>query len=342
MSRLDILSLEPSDAKSQSSFFIDLFQESAKKVPRVIELAKLPLEQLLILQVLKDIEEAGAKFIEQKVTLSRSAILAHTKKLVELKYIIQKEVRTAKTGIKATYIFSIADGFPIDLIDEAIEYNIKKKNRMSDSVVESFFSRISSEDDSAQEPDIFFAKLKHHILQLPAKTQEILKIIPPAGITTVEMAALLSCDSSTAYKHLQYLLNEGWLTRQTAASRGMGRNGYAYFLPTGITVELVNALLDSDNPTKLNNYAQNLENSNKSDEIQVNNEVFMQEKAFWEQAATKPIDASVTVEKLDQIADKLEKLMILADQFEQLSQEIRELMGTRADKLIARIKSRMS
>ncbi|MHC5935482.1 hypothetical protein [Nostoc sp.] len=51
MSRLYGLSLEPSAAESQSPLLIDLFQESVEKVPRVLELSQLPLEQLQILKL---------------------------------------------------------------------------------------------------------------------------------------------------------------------------------------------------------------------------------------------------------------------------------------------------
>ena len=343
MSRLNGLSLEPSAAKSQSPLLINLFQESVEKLPRVLELSQLPLEQLQILQALKDREEAGAKTIEERVHLSRSSVLNHAKKLVDLKYVIQKEVRTAKTGIKPTYIFSLADEFPIEIIDEAVEYKNKKKNKVSDSVVESLFLSNSLDKDSSVELDVLFARLKERANALPLKVQQVLKIIPDIGITSIEAAAILECDSTTAYKHLQHLLDSGWLTREIAMSKGKGRNGYAYFHSSGINSELINALFVDVTLVSRNHFESNPpENNNKVDTSQENKEAVMSEEPFQHQSIAHALEASVGTEKLEQAVDKLDELMVLIDQVDKVEQELRKLMGSKAEKLITRIKSRIS
>lgn len=344
MSRLNGLSLEPFAAESQSSLFIDLLQENIKKVPRIIELSQLPLEQLQILQTLKDIGESGAKTIQERIHLSRSAVLNHTKKLVELKYLIQKEIRTAKTGIKPTYIFSLADEVPVDIVDEAVEYKNKKKNKLSDSVVESLFLSNSLGGNSATELDVLFARLKERAKALPAKVQQVLRMVPNTGITSYEVANILECDSTTAYKHLQYLLESGWITRQKVTSQGKGRSGYAYFPSDGINTELINALfvdttLSSNDAT---NFVPNPEQDNKPNTQQEYNEVVMNQDSSQHQSVAQNFDASIATQRLEQVVDKLDELMFLVDQVDKVQQELRKLMGPKAEKLITRIKSKIS
>ncbi|MEH2295069.1 hypothetical protein [Nostoc sp.] len=343
MSRLNGLSLEPSAAESQPPILINLFQETVEKVPKVIELSQLPLEELQILQALKEGGESGAKTIGERVHLSRSSILSHSKKLVDLKYVVQKEIKTAKTGIKPTYIFSLTDEFPVEIIDEAVEYKKKKKNKVSDSVLESLFLSNSLDKDSSIELDVLFTRLKERATALPLKVQQVLKIVPDTGITSIGAAAILGCDSTTAYKHLQYLLDSGWLTREIAASQGKGRSGYAYFHSSGINSELINALFIDVTPTSLSLFGLNPpEIHNKVDTSQENKEAVMSEEAFQEQSVAHAFDASVGSEKLEQAVDKLDELMALIDQVDKVEQELRKLMGSKAEKLIARIKSRIS
>jgi len=359
MSRLTSLSLEESVLQSQAAVLRDLFQRKTDKSAKIIALAGFPRIYLQIWQAASVENDIGisAKLVGERIHLSRWSALEYCKKSVAIDCLSCEQIASTKTGIKPTYLFRLSNWLFLekDLIELAIQYQTQENYTTANSTEnQQFTPKNLSETNSINGKDhnsyvLKLARLQEDIKKLAPNEQRALKLFAKKSETTSSNAAQeLNCSQTTAHKPLKKLYELGILNRRTEVSDKAGRSGYVYFLNDPLTPGLIHVVFNQSQQEPIlkseldlkditvSNGSVNHENlkDSKSDS--------MTKESFNHQSVAQTSDAKVITEKLEQAADKLDELMSLVDQVNQVEEELRKIMGTKAEKLITRIKSRIS
>ncbi|WP_392534312.1 hypothetical protein [Nostoc sp. C117] len=376
MSRLTSLSLEESVRQSQWTCLIKLHRQKLEIEPKIIELAKLTEQQLAILRCLAIKGESSTQQISQEIHLSDSSVRKQIKELHVQKYATYREVCVGVGAVKAKHLFSLASDLSIEVIDFAIKYKSKKSLKLLKSVVENLLESILSgtnlDDDVTEERDLFFFHLKHLAQEFSPTIQSILKLIPDTGIMSTEIANKLGLHSTTINKRLKELLDSGWLSRQTASTKGQGRSGYIYFFCNGINAELIRLLLPG-NDQHLNSKLSDSQNGNHyHDDVSVisssnstsfsdsqlasldqlvseiyfnenlddsNANISMKSETSQQETSTSSPSLEDNLQVAGEIMAKIKELLVLRRKLSTIHKELRDLGGKEAEELIAELES---